>query len=74
MLADAVFDVVSERIAASRHRRHEQPEAAVHRQQSGQTAPHGFGQPGLEREHAEREAAAVEQHDAPVDLRRPPAR
>ena len=56
MLADAVFEVVSESIVANTHRRHQQPEAAVHRQQRGEPAAHRLGQPGLEREHPEREA------------------
>ena len=52
------------------HGGEEQAELAVHGQHAGQPAAHRLRQAGLERQHAQREAAAVEEHDAPVDLHR----
>ena len=44
------------------------PKLAAHAEQRGEAEAQRLGEAGLERERAERDAAAVEEDDPPVDL------
>ena len=71
MFAAAVLEVVSESSTAASTEATRSPKLPSQRQQAGDAAPHRLGEAGLKREHAEREAAAVEQDDSPIDAAPP---
>ena len=70
MLADAVFEAVSDITIATAVKRIVSDERRAHGQPRGDPVADRLGQPGRERERAHRQSAAEEQDDAPVDADR----